>query len=185
MYRGDGGRCPACGSALAQLTGTMLPVSGCAACGGLWLGPDAAVHVMQGLGDQVDVELARASATVARTSIVPGPDSGMRACPACGLAMARLAIRDVIVDSCAAHGTWFDRGEVEAVEMACSKLRKQHQRDVEHAGDVTAAGLVEGAGLIVTGSSSLAWGALVNVVEWMAAPRPRYDQYGNRMPGND
>ncbi len=143
------------------------------------------MHVMQGLGDQVDVELARASAAIARTSIVPGRDTGARACPACGTGLSRIAIRDIIVDSCSAHGTWFDRGEIEAVEKACSKLRQQHQREGEHADDITAAGLAEGAGLIVTGTFSLAWGALVNVVEWMVTPRPSYDRYGNRLPRSD
>ncbi len=139
MYRGAGGRCPACEGALAQLTGTTLPLAGCAACGGVWLGPEAAVHVMRGLGDHVDVELARASA-------------------------ARLP---------------------EAVEKACSKLRQRHQQEDGQADDITAAGLAEGAGLIVTGTFSLAWGALVNVVEWMVTPRPSYDRYGNRLPRSD
>ncbi len=153
---------------LAALTGTTLPLWGCAACGGVWLGPDAAVHVMQGLGDPVDVELARASAATARTSIVPGRDTGVRACPVCAGAMARIVIGEIILDSCSAHGAWFDRGEIEAVVKVCTKLRKQ-----QHADGLTAAGLAEGAGIIVTGTASLAWDALVNVVEWLVTPPAR------------
>src|SRR5205085_5931793 len=73
MYRSNELACPACGGALAYVGG-MLPVHGCGACGGAWLGPDAAVHVMRGQGDSIDGEILAAAeraaaAPVARAAV--------------------------------------------------------------------------------------------------------------------
>lgn len=57
----------------------------------------------------------------------------------------------------------------------CTKPRKQQHAAQDD--DLTAAGLAEGAGIIGTGTASLAWGALVNVVEWLVTPRSR-DAFG-------
>lgn len=125
MYRSHAGSCPSCGSTLTPLP-TTLTMSGCFACGGVWLGPDAAVHVLRGLGDELEESVAAASAETARRSTAPSPDSGARECPTCGLVMARLPVGDVVLDSCATHGSFFDRDEVQAVTEACRRLRKRH-----------------------------------------------------------
>lgn len=128
----------------------------------MWLGPEATVHVMRGLQDQLDAELSAVSATTARASFIPGKDSGARACPTCGVVMARIAITDVIVDSCSAHGAWFDRGEIECVVAACTKLHDRQRR--EDGQEITVAGLAEGVGMIVTSTVSVAWAALVSLL---------------------
>ncbi|MDB4941070.1 MAG: hypothetical protein JWP97_604 [Labilithrix sp.] len=90
----------------------------------MWLGPDATIHVMRGLDDEVEHEVAAVSRDAARRSLhPPGPDSGARACPICGLTMGRLPVARVMVDSCPTHGTWFDREEVGRVVSACRRLR--------------------------------------------------------------
>lgn len=38
-----------------------------------------------------------------------------RTCPACGAAMRRVAAYGAVLDSCADHGVWFDRSELERV----------------------------------------------------------------------
>ena len=53
MYRGMTLACPACGGAL-EYTTASLPVHGCRGCGGMWLGPDAAMHVLQGRGGALE-----------------------------------------------------------------------------------------------------------------------------------
>jgi hypothetical protein len=40
--------------------------------------------------------------------------------------MARLPVGEVVLDSCATHGSFFDRDEVQAVIAACRRLRKRH-----------------------------------------------------------
>ena len=133
MYRGQTSSCPSCGSALAGLPST-LPVSGCHTCGGMWLGPEASVHIMRGLGDALEQDVAALSEETARRSLVPSVDSGVRSCPTCSLVMARLVVGEVTVDSCATHGTWFDRDEVGHVARVCRRLRAE-----QHPGPVMSA----------------------------------------------
>ena len=123
MYRGSAEPCPACEGTLEMLH-AMVPVSGCRTCGGVWLGPDATMHVLQGLGDEVETEVAALSVDSARRSLHPaGPDSGARGCPTCGLIMQRLPVSSTMIDSCPTHGTFFDRDEVVHVVRACRRLR--------------------------------------------------------------
>lgn len=122
MYRGQTASCPSCGSALTALA-SALPVSGCHTCGGMWLGPDASIHIMRGLGDALEQDVAALSEETSRRSLVPGVDSGARGCPTCSLVMSRLVVGGVMLDSCATHGTWFDRDEVGNVATICGRLR--------------------------------------------------------------
>ncbi|MEA2748031.1 MAG: Transcription factor zinc-finger [Myxococcales bacterium] len=126
MYRSHGASCPSCHNALTPLP-TTLSMWGCFACGGVWLGPEAAVHVMRGLGDEVEQNLAAASVETARRSFVPAPDSGSRECPTCGLVMSHLPVGDIVIDSCPTHGSFFDRDEVQAVVDACRRLRRRQE----------------------------------------------------------
>jgi Zn-finger nucleic acid-binding protein len=125
MYRAQGASCPACHAAMT-LVPTTLSMWGCYSCGGVWLGPEAAVHVMRGLGDEVEQNLAAASVETSRKSLHPAPDSGSRECSTCGLVMARLRVGDVVIDSCATHGSFFDRDEVQAVIDACRRMRRRN-----------------------------------------------------------
>jgi Zn-finger nucleic acid-binding protein len=157
--------CPACGASLAP-TPASLPLSVCAACGGAWLGPDAAVHVMQGLRDPVDAELARASTAATRSAHEAPRDTGTRSCPSCSGRMDRLVFGTIIVDTCVAHGTWFDRGELEGVVAVCAKLRAQ-----QHAGgdpEITAGEVAQGAGFVVASAASVVWDAFLGAAEWFA-----------------
>jgi Zn-finger nucleic acid-binding protein len=129
VYRDHGNRCPACDAPLADLKAT-LPIEGCAACGGVWLGPDAAVHVLRGLGDRLEHEIATASAGVAARAAVRPSDAGTRACPTCAQVMGRLEVARTVVDSCPAHGTWFDRQEIASVIAVCGALRRAQSEEM-------------------------------------------------------
>ncbi|MBS2014874.1 MAG: zf-TFIIB domain-containing protein [Deltaproteobacteria bacterium] len=123
MYRSNAPiACPACTHALVAVPAT-LAIWGCAGCGGLWLGPEATVHVMRGLGDTLTKELARASVAAARASVTTVEDSGTRTCPVCQYTTMRLEMGKVVVDSCPAHGAWFDRDEVNEIVRTCSADR--------------------------------------------------------------
>ena len=126
MYRTHGASCPSCHAAMTLLP-TTLSMWGCFRCGGVWLGPEAAVHVMRGLGDEVEQNLAAASIETSRRSLHPAPDSGSRECSTCGLVMAHLQVGDIVIDSCATHGSFFDRDEVQAVIDACRRMRKRQE----------------------------------------------------------
>jgi Zn-finger nucleic acid-binding protein len=107
-------KCPRCGQpTFAQLEGA---VEGdiCPGCGGLWLGPGLARQLSDPHG------LARAIRRLADDAASRAPFGGgignLRVrCPRCNAAMQRFAHprSGVVVDICAEHGTWFDRGEVQ------------------------------------------------------------------------
>ena len=129
MYREKApSSCPACGASLVTLKSTQ-PIDGCGVCGGVWLGPEATVHVLRGLGDELEREIARASRAVEASARAPVLDEGARACPTCGQTMGRLAVGKTVVDSCPAHGAWFDRTEVASVIAMCGELRQEQRVD--------------------------------------------------------
>ena len=113
----------------------MLPIEGCEACGGVWLGPDGAVHILRGLGDELEHEIARASTIVEARAAARPSDAGERSCPTCAQTMGRLTVGRTVVDSCPAHGTWFDREEVSAVVRQCGALRRARANEEPLPGD--------------------------------------------------
>jgi Zn-finger nucleic acid-binding protein len=106
-------------------------MEGCEACGGVWLGPEAAVHVLRGLGDERELEIVRLTAShEMRVVAARAADTGARGCPTCTQVMGRLTVGATIVDSCPAHGAWFDRREIGEVVVACGALQKRHSAEV-------------------------------------------------------
>ncbi|MBX3192061.1 MAG: zf-TFIIB domain-containing protein [Labilithrix sp.] len=141
---------------------SSLPAFGCSACGGLWLAPEAAVHVMRGLGDALESSLARAGNTHERVSVVPPPpDLGERGCPRCGVTMMRVTVGSIVIDSCVAHGTWFDRGELDGVVSACRKLKALQAPEDPSVIEGVAGAIT----FLVTGTATVAWNLLVAIVE--------------------
>jgi Zn-finger nucleic acid-binding protein len=144
MYRGTAIACPACGSALAPLEGSAVSAHVCPACGGTWLGSDASVHIMRGLGDDVTRGLAAVTVDVAKHATVNAPpDVPGRGCPLCGSALYPMNVAGVVVDSCPAHGTWFDRDELGRVATACKKLHEQGELDTPARAPITFEGVLE------------------------------------------
>jgi len=53
---------------------------------------------------------------------IPEDDrSRKRRCPECRKRLRETTIAGVQIDSCSTHGTWFDRGEVEAIYAVAKK----------------------------------------------------------------
>ncbi|MFO0640907.1 MAG: zf-TFIIB domain-containing protein [Polyangiaceae bacterium] len=131
MYRQDTWGCPSCESPITPL-GSELPAHGCDTCGGMWLGPEATVHVMRGLDDAIDRRLVWSSHTLAEKvrnlsrlghERVPSVPEDGRACPACAQPLSPIVVGGVRIDSCAAHGAYFDADEVARVVTTCVALR--------------------------------------------------------------
>jgi Zn-finger nucleic acid-binding protein len=110
----------------------------CAACGGLWLDP----HSLQCLSDAREARAEIVSVLGARVPTVATPPDVVRyvPCPQCGRLMNRKNFAQssgVVLDVCATHGIWLDRGELERVlgfvsggGLARARAREQ-QRLVE------------------------------------------------------
>lgn len=106
-------RCPGVGLFVGETRG--LHPSACGACGGVWLAPDEAVRILRPLFTPGGL---------------PGGPSPLR-CPDCAQDMTEWTVgaTDVALDSCGAHGTWFDRSEIEALAVAAARLRGQPEPD--------------------------------------------------------
>jgi Zn-finger nucleic acid-binding protein len=93
-------------------------MNGCGACGGLWLDNDGSRRVVAQVDKEVEELASRAEANA--TNEVDTVAGGLP-CPVCNavLKRVRIAKADLDLDICGAHGTWFDRGELQKVMNAC------------------------------------------------------------------
>lgn len=123
MYRQEVLLCPACEGPLTVERGTM-PIHGCARCGGLWLGPDATVHVLRGLDDELDHEIDRQATMLEKAArALPPVHEDARSCPFCSQPLSRVDVATTRIDSCFTHGSWFDHSELHQVVTSCARLR--------------------------------------------------------------
>ena len=103
-------RCPRCHKALARASVHDELVDACQHCDGLFVPHDVLARM---------VKAAHATESP-NEEPRPALDRDVRylGCPRCGETMQRMNFgtrSGIIVDVCRAHGTWFDRGEIEAV----------------------------------------------------------------------
>ena len=169
MYRGAALACPACRGSL-EYSQASLPIHGCRACGGLWLGPDATMHVLQGRGGALEREVVDVDR---RSSLPPTiapavPNSAIRRCPACDLEMAPLGIGAVRVDSCPAHGTWFDRLELTRVTKELADLERARTRRRAEAALPSLDDFVQDTKALAFGAVAIPAQLLEWVSEWLA-----------------
>ena len=100
-------KCPRCGIGLGPTRFDWMHA--CARCGGVF----AAKH-----GPKLDARAAEAAAEASLAAKVRASSAPSALCPVCHARTERQLIGAVEVDECGAHGTWFDRGELEAVMSA-------------------------------------------------------------------
>jgi len=103
-----------------------VKLHGCGVCGGVWVGNDLAARLLQRLEPD-----AIALADQAAGHGMPFPPSAPRpACPVCGVALRRITVdgTHTELDLCAAHGTWFDRDELQTV----ARYFEQRRQDQAH-----------------------------------------------------
>ena len=116
--------CPGCGEpwnlTSRQIGRRPMSVLECGRCGGLWLGS----NVFKELEEQaltrapVDTTGPPAAALSGDPASAQGQGPLYRPCPVCSTLMHRRNYgrkSGVILDTCAAHGLWFDRGELARV----------------------------------------------------------------------
>ena len=110
--------CPRCRLPLVPRTprAEQAAVELCQSCGGLWLDRTLLRQVAQLPG------VAAALRAIAEDAALRAPLGGFGgifnvACPSCGTLMERRKHRrtGIVIDLCAEHGTWFDRGELRGV----------------------------------------------------------------------
>lgn len=103
--------CPACSARMID-SPNAPGAWGCPSCGGVWAGIGVANRFVSTLDPAVK-ELAHLSERAAgegRPRFLQH-----RACPDCRCWLASRVVRDITLDVCTNHGTWFDRGELAAI----------------------------------------------------------------------
>jgi len=102
-------KCPRDGAALQCARVGDMDLAECATCGGVFLDP----ATLKG------ATATRERASAGRAPLPPHPlsaqPSGYIKCPSCDTIMNRMNFGErsgVLIDSCRAHGTWFDAGEL-------------------------------------------------------------------------
>jgi Zn-finger nucleic acid-binding protein len=142
--------CPRCGAGLKGVRTRSVELSGCEACGGVWLDNAAARRVIDVLCDDT---VGRAEA-IARFAQRPTDRAARIACPACSQPLTRWSVPEanVDVDWCEQHGTWFDRDELATVARTYAAQRA-YGRPTSNAKH-TVAGVAAVAGAV--GAASLA-----------------------------
>jgi Zn-finger nucleic acid-binding protein len=108
--------CPRCRQPMQALRLGTTTAHECSACGGLWLDPAS----LQRLSDDRETRAGVVSVLAARVPTVAAPPDVVRyvPCPQCGRLMNRKNFAQssgVVLDVCATHGVWLDRGELERV----------------------------------------------------------------------
>jgi Zn-finger nucleic acid-binding protein len=121
-------QCPGCRADLHDVANRTGRAAACSACGGIWLDNVTSRSIVQNLlepavknaAQQADAmaaqnaESAQAQGSGYRAPAPRPPDEAARLCPECGapLAQTKFAAARILLDVCAAHGTWFDSREL-------------------------------------------------------------------------
>lgn len=159
--------CPECRLPLALVEGHNVALFTCAQCGGAWFDAQASIAILQGKIDPSEVE---------RRSKPPSPRTGperTRPCAFCSEAMLPYPFGDVLLDTCPAHGTWFDHAEIARVVKAARAMEdKAPPLELPSSDDVWATAKFT-VGMIVMPLSAIA-NALATLI---TSARGRRDDY--------
>lgn len=108
--------CPRCRAALFEGNAHGTKLLGCGICGGIFLDNEASTRITKAK----DAVIARVAERVRDRAVAPMDTRAENLpCPSCRAPMRHVYTRGYVeVDFCSAHGTWFDRGEVNRVMEA-------------------------------------------------------------------
>ncbi|WP_394845074.1 zf-TFIIB domain-containing protein [Pendulispora brunnea] len=99
-----------------------VKLHGCGVCGGLWIGNELAARLLQ----QVEPDALALAEQASRHGIPFPPLVARPGCPVCGVALRRITVHGTSteLDLCDAHGTWFDRDELQSVARFFEERRR-------------------------------------------------------------
>lgn len=104
-------RCPHCKKRLVTVVADGVSLSGCGACGGIWVDNASARKVLAN-PESVFADLARRAAAGATGS---RGKSDKPTCAECPAILDRSRVAGIDLDTCTEHGTWFDARELETL----------------------------------------------------------------------
>jgi Zn-finger nucleic acid-binding protein len=106
--------CPQCHTMLAEVDRETVVGYACNDCGGIWLDSETTTRVEATL-DTRTIQVGEIASELSQNPAPPHEASPP--CPLCLNPMRTYVVpgTDVEVDACDAHGTWFDRGELQTL----------------------------------------------------------------------
>ncbi len=127
------------------------------------------MHVLQGRGGALENEVVDADRRVSQPPTIKPlvPDSAARRCPSCDLEMGPLTIGNVRVDSCPAHGTWFDRYELTRVTKELGHLAKVEKQKEAEAGLPSLEDFASDTKALAVGAVKIPLQLFEWIVEWV------------------
>jgi Zn-finger nucleic acid-binding protein len=146
MYTLSEHACPRCRDRLYVGHASGVTLHGCAHCGGVWLGSACAMRVAEALPEDAIALAGRVSKSAKRGAETHAPV----ACPICSAPMTRThaAAAGVDLDVCGAHGTWYDKDELEQIAKALSSSAwRSGPNGKRRGGTAAVAGAAAGAAL--------------------------------------
>ena len=122
--------CPRCGGQLYAGHTHNHVIHGCGHCGGVWLDAETSARVID-TACQATVQLAQQASQHGQAEVDTSTQHAL-ACPTCQGTMrtTRVAKAWLDIDSCDAHGVWYDRGELERVART-AKIATSDWRQVQ------------------------------------------------------
>lgn len=93
-----------------------MTLHACGLCGGVWLSPSC----VQRLTEQIPPQAIALATSAAQHARAAADTSAQIDCPLCGKQMkrTRAVLAGIDLDSCAGHGTWYDRDEIRILAEA-------------------------------------------------------------------
>lgn len=141
--------CPRCAAQLHLAHVSSVQLHGCGRCGGLWLDNASAARLLARSCPEIGSLADLASQNAQQHADVEG---AIR-CPACQQALKRVPGGDptLLIDICEAHGTWFDRGELQQV-AALAERQRERQRAAWSTAAGAGVGLAGAAAAVALGA---------------------------------
>ena len=139
-------RCPRCAEGLTERRVHSSVLAGCKRCGGLWLDAASVARLTRARDEELERAARRVNGVFVRTGAVPNRMAAI-SCPVCAAPLRRVEIPDSMhsVDTCDAHGTWFDRDNGDELQMFVTAFEAARAGEVTDE-DLRHAGVAGGAG---------------------------------------
>jgi Zn-finger nucleic acid-binding protein len=124
--------CPRCAEGLTEKQVHGSTLAGCRSCGGLWLDAASVDRLRRARDEELEQAARRVNGLFIRRGPVPNRMAAI-SCPVCSAPLRRIELPDTMhsVDTCDAHGTWFDRDNGDELQMFVTAF------EAARAGEVT------------------------------------------------
>jgi Zn-finger nucleic acid-binding protein len=123
-------KCPRCHEMMMKGSNQNFLMFGCPSCGGVWLNHQTSERIFSTLNPEA-LRMARAAYECSRKKEYEATNAHL-VCPDCSQAMTRTLLdkAQVEIDTCYAHGTFYDRHEIQQIAHQKQKQADYNQRAI-------------------------------------------------------